>query len=158
MKTMSLLCRSILVFLAVNICGFLLPPQETVCKSSVHTHTVGPFTIGRVHKMSVYARITHVRLGPEYGYWRDSDTLLVVVDKAGRELFRRSAETTLGGARTYFELTQIELPTVGKVLMITHPLLQQMKEKTFNYLASTLKAHLSQSRVRSLYIRISLSS
>ena len=97
----------------------MLLPEETVAKTSVHTHTVGPFTIGRVHQMSVYARITHVRLGPEYGYWRDSDTLLIVVNKAGRELLRRSAETTLGGGRTYFELSQIDLPTVGKVLMIT---------------------------------------
>ena len=136
---MSLLCRSILVFLAVNICGFLLPPQVTVSKTSVHTHTVGPFTIGRVHKMSVYARITHVRLGPEYGYWRDSDTLLVVVDKAGRELFRRSAETTLGGARTYFELTQIELLTVGKVLMITTSVTPADEGKDFQLFSVNFK-------------------
>ena len=79
--------------------------------------TAGPFIIGQVHQMSVYVRITHVRLGPEYQYWGDSDTALVVVDKAGKELFRRSSQVKLGGGETSFECSQVHIPTVGNTLM-----------------------------------------
>lgn len=117
MKTMSILYRSILLFLVVNISGFSLPLQEKAGKISVSTKTVGPFIIGQNHRTSVYVRITHVRLGPEYQYWGDSDTVLVVVDKAGKELFRRSSQVTLGGGETTFECSQVYLPTIGNTLM-----------------------------------------
>ena|SRR5208283_1654043 len=117
MNNMSTLYRSILLFLVVNIGGFSLPLQEKPGKISVSTKTIGPFTIGRVNQMNVYARTIHVRLGPEYQYWGDSDTALVVLDNAGKELFRRSSQVTLGGGETSFECSQVYLPTVGYTLM-----------------------------------------
>ncbi len=97
--------------------AFLSPLQAQVDKHQVSTKTIGPFSIGKDHQLKVYARITHVHLRKdESDGWPDSDTSLVVVDSAGKVLFKQSAITTLGGAQTDFGCSQLYIHSLGNVL------------------------------------------
>ena len=108
------------LFLTLSLSVLAISVQAQVDEHQVHTNTLGPFTIGKDHQLTVYARITHVHLQKdEADGWPDSDTLLVVVDGNGRTLYRQSAYTTLGGAETEFGCSLEYIPTVGNVLMCT---------------------------------------
>jgi len=92
-------------------------PGISAIPDSTFVRRIGPVTVGRDRVMNVYVQITHVHLasGKQDG-WPDSDTSFVVVDSLGRELFRRSAITTLGGAETDFDCFQFTIPTIGSTL------------------------------------------
>jgi hypothetical protein len=108
------------LFLVINFSVLVFPVQTVTDKHEVHTRTIGPFTIGKDHQLTVFARITHVHLRSyEADGWPDSDTLLIIIDSSGRKLFQRSAETTLGSASTDFDCGQLNIPTIGNVLICT---------------------------------------
>lgn len=116
---MNIILSSIILFLGINTSSQLIEPQNTNDRTYVKTRTIGPFAIGQDHPHTINVRITHAHLGrDEADEWRDSDTLLTVIDTNHRILFRRSAESKLSDESTSFKCVQAAIPTIGNTLMI----------------------------------------